>query len=222
LKTLAWLLVLTGGVAACDKTLVPGTAYDQPLFSFRAGVRPRGGLSNAAHPRIGLLWIDPLQRQPDLPGPAHWIESSAPIDDAFSVDVFRPPPPQALVDIPAPTPSADVTTIALAEIVLIDDHDQDGTFRVSGPRGEIAGDDRYLAGCDILLAYVARPYAQLQPNFPIVPTPTSGTGYELVSYSCAGPLATQVQLFPPSTISLTLQPSRFFPDVRTCRRSHSP
>jgi hypothetical protein len=166
-----------------------------------------------------LLWTDPLQRQADVPAPAFSLRSMVAVDtDSFALDVFRPPPAGALVDVASP--SGDVATLALAEIVIVDDEDADGTFRVSGAAAEIAAPDLYLAGSVTVLAYVARPFAAPEVDFPLVPTGTAG--YQLLQYRCQGQVAAGIDAVSPQSVDLVLQPSLTFPELRSCRRTHSP
>ena len=51
--------------AGCGKSLVPGTAYDQPLLPLFGGrILPVGGLGDAERPTVTLLWTDPFQKKP--------------------------------------------------------------------------------------------------------------------------------------------------------------
>jgi hypothetical protein len=221
LKTATRLLFLMGalGGAACGRSVVPGTTYDQPLLSFQGTINPTGGLLAAKHPIAGLLWTDPLQRQPDVPMPASWLVSSVnAIDDTFSVDVFRPPPPEAVVTVAS---AGDGTSqLAIAEIVIVDDQDGDGTFRVGGARATIAAPELYLAGSANVLTYVARPFSSPQINSPL--TLPGQSGYALVNYNCLGQISGSTNPVNPQNVELILQPSQDFPDVRPCRASHGP
>ena len=147
------------------------------------------------------------------------IQSSVSVaDDAATLEVFRPPPPEALVEVASA--SGDTALLATAEIVLIDDADGDGNFHVSGARAEIAEPDEYLAGSDSMLVYVARPFASPPTDFPLVAA--GGTGYQLIRFVCEGPIATGVSPIEPDMVELIVRPSPIFPEVRTCRRTHSP
>jgi hypothetical protein len=221
LKSAARVVFLMGvlGGAACGRSVVPGTTYDQPLLSFQGTVNPAGGLLQAKHPIVGLLWTDPLQRQPDVPMPARWFGSSvSETDDTFSVEVFRPPPPQAVVTVASA--SSGTSQLAVAEIVIVDDQDGDGTFRVSGPRATIASPEIYLAGSANVLTYVVSPFSSPQINSPL--TLPGQSGYALVNYNCLGQISGSTNPVNPQKVELILQPSYDFPDVRPCRASHGP
>src|SRR5450432_2394450 len=113
----------------CGNSLVPGTSYQQPLLSFSGTINPGCGLLQAERPIVGHLWTDPLQRKPDLPMPARWLRSSVnATNDTFSVDIFRQPPPGATIDLA--DSAGNVSQMGLAEIVIVDDRDGDGTFLV--------------------------------------------------------------------------------------------
>lgn len=216
--TILALAIALGG-AACGKGIIPGKTYDQPLLSFSGTITPTGGLVGAQHPIVGLLWTDPLQRSPDVPMPSGWIQSTVNAgDDTFTVQVFRPPPPEAVVDLA--DSSGATSRLALAEIVIIDDQDGDGTFRVQGPRATVAPPERYLAGSQSVLTYVASPFASPQINSPL--TLPAQTGYALVNYLCQGQISAATDAAIPQAIQAILQPSQDFPNVRTCRASHGP
>jgi len=213
--------------AGCGQALVPGTTYDGPLITLGGTIGPPGGLEDARdrngagparNPLVTLLWTDPLQRQPDVPAPAWTLGSTVDRENnTFTMDVFRPPPASALVDVAAP--SGEVSTLALAEIVMIDDADGDGTFRVDGPRAEIAPPDLYLAGSVSVLAYVTRPYPA-QVESPVVPDGV--VGFQALTYYCFGQVTARINQTPPGAVDLIVQPSTDFPELRNCRRTHSP
>jgi hypothetical protein len=221
-----WLSI---SAAACGEGLVPGNTYDRPLFVLHGTVRPAGGLASArnragtgvaVHPLVSLLWTDPLQQRPDRPAPAGMLRSSVDAaSDQIALEIFRPPPPELLVEVAAPS-GGESARLAVAEIVIIDDGDGDGDFRVGGARAEIAAPDQYLAGTESLLIYVARPFSSPPFDFPLVPG--TATGYQLVSYSCVGLSAVGVAEVAADLLALVMRPSSFLPEIRTCRRSHSP
>jgi hypothetical protein len=222
----------TLGAAACTKGLVPGNAYDRPLMTFSGTVKPAGGLAQAVNPIVGLLWTDPLQHKPDVPMPALWMHSSVDkLADTFTVDVFRPPPPEAVIDLGAPPDGGEVAQLALAEIVIIDDQNGDGTFRIAtppdagaapparDPRATIAPPEMYLAGSPDVVTYVVRPLPSAHYNPLTLP---GRSGYALVSYNCAGQISQSTVEVSKSLVDMILQPSASFPDVRPCRASHGP
>ena len=214
--------------AGCGQALVPGTTYDGPLITIGGTIGPPGGLEDARdrngaapvrNPLVTLLWTDPLQRQPDVPAPPWTLGSTVDRENnTFTIEVFRPPPASALVDVAAP--SGEVSTLALAEIVMIDDADGDGTFRVDGPRAAIVAPDLYLAGSVSVLVYVARPYPTPQVESPVAPDGI--IGFQTLRYRCVGQVAARIEQTPPSTIDLIVQTSIDFPELRDCRRTHSP
>jgi hypothetical protein len=213
------LLTLALGAFGCGNSLIPGTLYDRPLYSVSGTINPAGGLGQARHPIVGVLWTDPLQRKPDVPTPARWLRSRVDVaSDTFSVELFRPPPPEAVVDLV--DPSGETSRIALAEMVILDDPDDDGTFRVSGPRAVIAPPDLYLAGAIDVLTYVVTPFASPQLTSPL--TVAGQSGYALLSYNCNGQSSTATTLVAGPSTEMILQASQTFPDVRPCRESHGP
>jgi hypothetical protein len=213
------VVALALGGSACGRGLVPGATYDQPLLSFSGTISPAGGLIGAQHPILGLLWTDPLQRQPDVTMPASWLQSSVNANaDTFAIDIFRPPPPEAVVDLA--DPSGAISRLAVAEIVIVDDQNGDGTFQVEGPRATISAPERYLAGSANVLTYVDRPFSAPQLNSPL--TLPAQVGYALVNYVCQGQLSAATHAVNQDAVEMLLQPSQDFPDVRSCRASHGP
>jgi hypothetical protein len=215
-----FMLVIASAGVSCGRGVVPGASYDQPLLSFRGTINPAGGLGQAQHPIIGLLWTDPLQRSADVTMPARWLQSTVDTAaDTFSVDIFRPPPPEAVVALAAPSGKV-FQQLAMAEIVIVDDSDGDGEFLVKGPRATISAPERYLAGSANVLTYVDSPFPSPQGNSPL--TLPAQIGYALVNYNCQGQLSAGTNPVNPQTVEMVLQPSQDFPDVRTCRASHGP
>ena len=219
-QAVVFTLLIAGAAGACGRGVVPGAAYDQPLLSFSGTINPTGGLAQAQHPIVGLLWTDPLQRSADVTMPARWLQSTVDTAaDTFTVDIFRPPPPEAVVDLAAPSGKVS-QQLAMAEIVIVDDSDGDGGFLVKGPRATISAPERYLAGSANVLTYVATPFPSPQGNSPL--TLPGQIGYALVNYYCQGQLSAGTNTVNPQKVEMILQPSQDFPDVRTCRASHGP
>jgi hypothetical protein len=213
-------LVIASAGVSCGRGVVPGAAYDQPLLSFSGTISPAGGLRQAHHPTVGLLWTDPLQRSADVTMPARWLQSTVDTTaDTFTVDIFRPPPPEAVVALAAPGGKL-FQQLAMAELVIVDDLDGDGGFLVHGPRATISAPERYLAGSANVLTYVATPFPSPQINSPL--TLPGQIGYALVNYLCQGQLSGATNPVNPQAVEMILQPSQDFPDVRTCRASHGP
>ena len=207
------------GVSACGDGLLPGTGYDQALLSFSGRVSPTGGLVQARRPIVSLLWTDPLQQKPDLPMPLGWMKSNvSTTGDTFAVAVFRPPPSEAMVDLS--DMSGSIYRVAVAEIVIVDDQDGDGTFRVQGPRATIMAPDTYLAGAAHVLTYVATPYPSTPSGSPL--TLPGQAGYAVVTYVCQGQLSGGIHEVPKQSVEIILQPSLDLPNVRSCRASHGP
>jgi hypothetical protein len=217
----ALVLCAAAAAASCNQGVTPASTYDQPLFSFGANI-PNATYPPGSHPMVGLIWTDPLQVNPDVVMPPGWVSSNiSPSNIAlgFGVDLFRPPPPATITEMSAP--SGDRIRLALAEVVLVDDGDpQDGRFSVSGPQATIAAPDRYLAGMQDVLVYVAQPFSGPEPDFPIAPSTPSMAGYELVDYGCNG----QTAGMPKSVAgyAFEMRISQVLPEIRNCRRTHSP
>jgi TPP-dependent pyruvate/acetoin dehydrogenase alpha subunit len=52
--------------------------------------------------------------------------------------------------------------------------------------------------------------------------PGTALGYQLVGYQCMGQSALGVVAVAADAVELVMRPSPILPEVRTCRRSHSP
>jgi hypothetical protein len=220
--TTAVLLGLwAGGVTlACNAGVTPGASFETPLLELRVPIGPAGAIPAGSHPLIGLIWSDPLQRAPDVLMPARWI-SATPSDASYRevvVRIFRPPPPEALIEIARPGDGEAPAQLALGEMVIVDDGNDDGVFEISGPRAEIARPDSYLAGSFQAVVYVARPFPSATPSFPL--TPSAGIGYQVVDFGCNGRLSNGTTVL--GYTSFQVQPSRLLPELRNCMRSHSP
>jgi hypothetical protein len=216
--------------AGCGQGVLAGDAYDQPLFSFLGLVRPArtipatmtdaAGASHQTNPIMGLLWTDPLQRVMDVTQPARGIASHIDASsDLFTIDVYGPPPPQAIVEVPLS--GGPTLRLAYAEIVMFDDQNRDGTFQIAGADAEILDGDLYLAGANTVLVYLADSYSTVPVGNLLA---VSGAkGYQLVAYKCDHQSVAQV-FAPPAVggpVAYT-QPSATFPEVRSCARTHSP
>jgi hypothetical protein len=208
------------GAAACGTGVAPGNSGDRPLYAFGASLASSSGVPSDAHPRLGVLWTDPLQRQPDVPMPPDWFTSDLGRDtfDGFVTTLYRPPPPAAMLRIDSPS-GGDWIEMALGELIVFDDADQDGAFRVDGPRAEMASPDGYLAAAgNEVLVYVARPFSYAQDGFPLGPAIIPG--YTTLTFLCSGQVAGEIRQN--VGVQFVLQPSRLLPEIRTCMRTHSP
>jgi hypothetical protein len=229
---------MAGALLGCGKAVLPPETFDSPLFHFEGVLVPVGALSNdeAAHAKLGVLWTDPLQRKPDVTMPGHYLRSSFEREtpwppSRYTVDFFRPPPPEATVEIATPEADRESALLAMGELVLFYDGNDDGTFVVEGPRATIVAPDRYLAGSLTILRYVYRGFAGAASTsarlFPL--GLTDKIGYDLISLYCEGRLPERPPnvAFAPVTVvtrvELILQRSSdVFPEVRNCLRTHSP
>jgi hypothetical protein len=208
-------------VPACNSGITPGDGYDQVLFTFVGNLASNVELPQNTNPKLGVLWNDPFQVGPDVPMPPAWHTSIIQVIDTygnFFVDVYRPPPPASITRVAAPS-GHDTADIAIADVVIFDDRDNDGAFRPTGIHAEMASDDGYLAVTSALLVYVARPFSGPVPaGFPLGDAIRSG--YALIDLGCTGTVSTR-----PMAIGGTFfvpQPSQRLPEIRSCGRTHSP
>jgi len=217
------LLLVAGAcavvAAACGRGVAPGTSADQALYAFGSRLLSASGIPMTARPRLGVIWTDPLQRQPDVPMPPDWLSSNLDRDtfDSFVSNIFRPPPPEALVRIDAPS-GGDWMEMAFGETIIFDDAGKNGLFRIDGPRAEMASPDSYLASTEEVLVYVARPFSYAQDGFPLGPAILPG--YTTLAFFCSGQVPGQIRQN--VAMEFVVQPSQTFLEIRTCLRTHSP
>jgi hypothetical protein len=217
------VLVLFGAgvvcTGACGPGLAPGTSGDQPLLTFGSQLASSDGVPNGANVRLGVIWTDPLQRQPDVPMPSDWFSTTLSPKrlDAFTTTFYRPPPPAALFPIDTPG-GGDEIEMAFGEAFIFDDGDDDGAYQIHGADAEMAPPDRYLAGSPEAIVYVSRPFSRAQITFPLGPAILPG--YTTLAFFCTGQVPGDIkQNF---GMGFVLQPSQTLPEIRTCLRSHSP
>ena len=221
-------IAIAGG-GACGKAIYPIDRFDPPLKEISGPVFPARVLNDAQllKARVGLLWTDPTQNRPDVPSSARAVDSRiirATDDVQYRLTVHRPPPPEALFEVRSP--DGETATLAIAEIVLYADMDDDRTFAVRGPRAAIVEPDQFLATSTSILRYVMRPFAVVHSDFPLGSIgPTTAAGFDLVQLNCDGQLpslAAPKTVYPQTGVTLVVQPSQTnLPEVRTCMRSQS-
>jgi hypothetical protein len=214
-------LILVGAYAlcagACGNGLASGNSGNEAMFTFGAALAPGDSLPPTA--RLGVLWTDLLQRQPDVPMPPSWFSSTLGADtpQGFLINFYRLPPAAALFRID--TSDGDSIEMAFGEIVIFDDAGGDGGLHIDGPHAEMAPPGSYLAGTADAIIYVARPFSSGRDGFPL--GPSLSAGYTTLFFDCHG---TQVvdEIRQNVGVQFVLQPSQDLPEIRTCMRTHSP
>jgi hypothetical protein len=223
-------LALAGGCllacgAGCGGAgVTPGDTYASPLQKpFWGALLASPAVPTDAKPVLGILWSDPFQQRPDVLMPRDWFRTELSQDNlvsGFYTTFYRPPPPATIVRIDAPG-GGDFAEIALADVVLVDDRDGDGDLRPSGIHAEVGPDDIYLAAIGQALIYVARPFSgTVAPDFPLGPLRTPG--YAIIDFGCNGQVSKKNGVTEVATFVFIAQPSHRLPEVRNCRRTHSP
>jgi len=222
-------IIATAALApACGDPVVTRTAYEAPLLTINGMLQP-AMVPDLYAPRMGVVWVDPAGLRDDLPSPPEITGSS--IDDAdqtFVLSLYAPPPPEAIRRFPGPPPHQDEVeaSFALGEIVLYEDLDGDGTFRVTArdAGSQIVAPDLFRAGAEISVVYVERPLADARTYQDLGRVLEGSPGYRIAVYSCADP----PYAHPPMDFSLPAfdanpvvvgDPSRDRPTFRGCLRS---
>ena len=116
--------MLGGG---CGDRLLSGRAYEAPLFTFQGALNPVP--EDLVSPRVDVVWVDPAALSDDLPAPPE--DSVFELDGAHYVySLFAPPPAAAIRALVDPDTGGLIASFAFGEIVLVEDLDGDGAFRV--------------------------------------------------------------------------------------------
>jgi hypothetical protein len=208
-------------LAACTSPgLVSGTAYDRPAEISGPLI---GALPEGARPIVGVIWSDPWQRRPDVAMPTRWTASTVtPATDGSGraevlLQLYRPPPQQAVVEIVAPT--GEVAEAAVGDVVMVDDVDGDGTFHIDDHGTLKAAETGGVAGMSAVLIYVARAFpGDVSATLPI--GRLDKIGYQLTNLFCdartpIGNAPINMAHFEPLTSSALVE-------RRYCLRTHSP
>jgi len=202
----------------------------RPMFAFSAQLTEGTSWPAMARPLVGIVWSDPLQRQPDVAMPQSWLEpqwDAPPLGTSVEIRLFRPPPPEALaeIEIDDAERARDVARLAVGDVVVVDDGDGDGRFAIQGPLATLASNqqapehpDVYIAAASAMLLYVERPFASPHTGSPL--WPATRPGYQLVNYDCAGRVLVGSKLVADTNLSIDV--SAALPEHRNCLRTHRP
>jgi hypothetical protein len=202
---------------ACGNGLTSGSSGNQTLFSFFSSLPAGDSLPSTA--RLGVLWTDLLQRQPDVLMPPDWFSTNIGDSPAvFGTNVYRLPPAAALFRIDTPD-GRDSIEMAFGELFLFEDADYNGTFKVDRPDAGTAQSDRYLAGAPQAIVYVARSFSNPQNGFPLGASLLPG--YSTLFFNCHGGQVPD-EIIQNSGVGFVMQPGENLPEIRTCMRTHSP
>jgi hypothetical protein len=148
---------VTAALLGCGDPLVPGTRLDEPSFIIEGAIAPY----DVSRPTsIGILWVDPALAggAPTVSG-AEQLEARIATNGAFSLKIFGRPPKEAVKWLAADA-SSDAVALAWGELVLFEDNDGDGTFRVDSLEGRapMAAPDQYAGVAEKhVLIYVEEP-----------------------------------------------------------------
>ena len=235
----------------CDGSLVTGADLDRPLLHGSGVITTSQDLNDSrpeplageTHLELGVLWVDPAQQgQPSVASSSDLLASAISADGKYTLD-FRSPPPDAAIQWldssvgagePPATSAAEAVRNAFAfafgELVLFDDLDGDGSFRVGSltdgspmlPPDEYRG----MASSDVVL-YVAHALPRGHNPLPeLSDRITAVDGYHLGRVDCSDQtFATAIKPFVSpadgSDTPIQIVPaSSTFPDLRACLRSH--
>lgn len=214
-------LVSVTGIAwstiGCGEPLVSGASLDAPSFTIEGAIAPYDVLRPLS---IGVLWTDPAlaENAPTVSG-ADRLQAAIAADGAFSLQVFGRPPKDAVKWLAADA-SSDAVALAWGELVLFEDADGDGTFRVDSlaDGAPMTAPDRYAGAAEKhVLLYVEEPAEEGTQVIGLARN-LARLGYVLCEAHCDGAMyATAVE---PNTVSLRAVPaSARFPRVRQCFQS---
>jgi hypothetical protein len=169
---------------------------------------------------MGILWVDPALSgdTPSVSG-ADRLGVAIEEDGTFSLEVFGPPPEDALKWLVADA-SSDAVGFAWGELVLFEDNDADGTFRVDslGGGAPIAAPDKYAGVAEKhVLLYVEEPAEEGTQIIGLART-LAVPGYVVGEANCGG--APYVVAVEPNTVPVRATDAiTLFPRVRPCFES---
>jgi hypothetical protein len=216
------LATLLGG---CGDRLVSAEAYEAPLLTLKGTLNPVP--EDLTSPRVGIVWVDPAGLLDDLPEPATDSQFELQETASYVYSVFAPPPAAMIREIPDPKTGAVAARFAFGEIILYEDRDGDGTFRVGALAygSPIVSDDDYRgAQAQYFALYIEKSAAPSQAPPELVWTLPEAPGYHVGAVDCSTPDVPQTWVSDDaaSQIEVTVlpTPTSQLPYLRKCLRSH--
>ena len=214
------LLVLGGG---CGDRLLSGRAYEAPLFTFQGALNPVP--EDLVSPRVDVVWVDPAALSDDLPAPPE--DSVFELDGAHYVySLFAPPPAAAIRALVDPDTGGLIASFAFGEIVLVEDLDGDGAFRVGSlaDGSKIVSDDYRGAQSAYVVSFIERSAAPGVGPPELQRLLSAKPGYHLGFIDCSTLDVPQASVRDgnASSIEITVlpAPASELPFLRKCLRSH--
>lgn len=216
-----WRSALLGAFAACvsgcGDPVLPGSTLTEPAFTIHGAIAP---YERTRPLPIGVLWADPVLAggTPSVSG-AEKLDVEITADGSFSLEVFGRPPKDAVKLLSADA-SSDAVALAWGELVLFEDNDADGTFRVDSldHGAPISAPDKYAGVAEKhVLLFVEQPAEEGTQIIGLART-LAGRGYVLGEANCDG--APYVIAVEPNTVSVRATAATAqFPRVRPCFES---
>jgi hypothetical protein len=212
-----WAAALATSTSGCGEPLVSGSSLNEPAFTIEGAIAPYDPSRRSS---IGILWVDPALAgdSPSVSG-AHQLDAHIAEDGSFSLEVFGRPPKDAVKWLAADA-SSDAVAIAWGELVLFEDNDGDGSFRVESLADGAAMTlpDQYAGVAEKhVLLYVEEP-AEEGTQITGLARTLAAPGYVLGEAHCAD--ASYVVAVEPNTVSLrAVTATSLFPRLRQCFES---
>jgi hypothetical protein len=221
---------LVGALAiSCGEPVVSQPAYETPLMTVQGLIVPYP-ITDFVSPRVGVVWVDPLGIEPDVPavGPQVLASSDSPnftSSPSFHLRFFAPPPAPMIRTLVDPNSKRAVASFALGELVLYDDRDGDGRFVIDASDA-IVGPDQYLgAGQEDVVFYVSQSLGGNDGPTALKAVLAGQSGYQLAWADCSAPAGPSFDpLNDPNPIEVVVAQvaaaTSQLPFMRNCLRSH--
>jgi len=205
---------VAASVCGCGDPLVPGSSLNVPAFIAHGAIAPYDESRSIS---IGILWADPAQASSTAHvSDAERLQADISADGTFSLEVFGTPPKNAVERLAADA-SSDAVAFAWGELILFEDRNADGRFRVDSLEhgALIAAPDQYAGTAEKhVLLYVEEPAEEGTQIIGLART-LSVPGYVLGEVHCGE--APYVVAVEPNTVSLvTVTATSLFPKQRQC------
>jgi hypothetical protein len=215
--------LLAGG---CGEPLLSSSAYDSPLFSLHGHLNLVPIDADAL--RVAVVWVDPEQLQDDVPNPGHTTRFEL-SGARFELSFYSPPPPASILRLANPTTGGLLASVAVGELVAVDDVDGNGNFAVAPIEdgSEILPPDLYRGTQSrFLVSFVEEQLVDPKDELPELQGLMTGTpGYHVVLVDCttpATPFTHSVTRPDALDIDMTILDvgSTQLPFLRSCLRTH--
>jgi hypothetical protein len=206
---------------SCGDPLLSDKDFQTPLLAIEGYLQPFP-VDGLKSPRVTVVWFDFNGQYPDVPADPKALSFDIDAAGAFHLGLLAPPPGKVMPSTGA-SGSGGRVQFMLAELVLFDDVDGDGSMAISPVNNQIVGPDVYRgATSSYIIAYIestSGDVAHMVLPFQSVP----GPGYRLGTIDCSqlGPISIALVDSSQAVAVMQVVPaSAELPYLRTCLQSH--